>query len=107
MRFNLPVLPWRRRRALLHMMSNSFGFNGIGTFFLGWLPNKFGGRSVFEFSLPWCSVGSIVMALRYSSNGLILRRFVTGVGMEIGAFGLRMNGKCRGSCDPAAWVHMI
>lgn len=47
------------------------------------------------------------MALRYSSNGLILRRFVTGVGVEIGAFGLRMNGKCRGSCDPAAWVHMI
>ncbi|WP_244917597.1 MFS transporter [Paraburkholderia eburnea] len=88
------MLPWRCRRALQHMMSSSFGFNGIGTFFLGWLPDKFGCRSVFTFSLLWCSVGSIVMALQHSSNGLILRRFVTsiGVGVEIGAFGPRMNG---------------
>lgn len=73
-----------------------FGLNGIagfiaatfaglfvGTFALGWLPDRYGRRSVFTFSLLWYSFGSIAMALQHTSEGLVLWRFITGIGVGI------------------------
>jgi MFS transporter, putative metabolite:H+ symporter len=91
------IAPGMAKSGLLQTTTSSFfGFNGIGafvaatfaglfigTFFLGWLPDKFGRRSVFTFSLLWYSVGSIVMAFQHSSEGLILWRFITGIGVGI------------------------
>ncbi|WP_118183599.1 MFS transporter [Paraburkholderia phosphatilytica] len=54
-----------------------------GTFFLGWLPDRFGRRSVFTFSLLWYSLGSAVMAFQHTADGLILWRFITGIGVGI------------------------
>ncbi|MBN3858552.1 MFS transporter [Paraburkholderia sp. Ac-20340] len=91
------IAPGMAKSGLLQTTtSNLFGFNGIGafvaatfsglfigTFFFGWLPDKFGRRSVFTFSLLWYSIGSIVMAMQHSSEGLILWRFITGIGVGI------------------------
>ncbi|WP_321842587.1 MFS transporter [Paraburkholderia bannensis] len=91
------IAPGMAKSGLLQTTTSSFfGFNGIGafvaatfaglfvgTFFLGWLPDRFGRRSVFTFSLLWYSIGSIVMAFQHSSEGLILWRFITGIGVGI------------------------
>ncbi|CAB3800969.1 Inner membrane metabolite transport protein YdjE [Paraburkholderia caffeinitolerans] len=91
------IAPGLAKSGLLHTTTASFfGFNGIGAFvaatfgglfvgtlFLGWLPDKFGRRSVFTFSLLWYSIGSVVMAMQHSSEGLILWRFITGIGVGI------------------------
>ncbi|MBB3260828.1 putative MFS transporter [Paraburkholderia bannensis] len=91
------IAPGMAKSGLLQTTTSSFfGFNGIGafvaatfaglfvgTFFLGWLPDRFGRRSVFTFSLLWYSVGSIVMAFQHSSEGLVLWRLITGIGLGI------------------------
>jgi putative MFS transporter len=55
----------------------------VGTFALGWLPDRYGRRSVFTFSLLWYSVGAAIMALQQSAEGLILWRFITGIGVGV------------------------
>jgi putative MFS transporter len=91
------IAPGLAKSGLLHTTTSSFfGFNGIGAFVaatfgglfigtlgFGWLPDKFGRRSVFTFSLLWYSLGSVVMAMQHSSEGLILWRFITGIGVGV------------------------
>lgn len=73
-----------------------FGFQGIGAFIaatfaglfigtcgFGWLPDRYGRRTVFTFSLLWYSLSSAVMAFQHSAGGLILWRFITGVGIGV------------------------
>lgn len=73
-----------------------FGFKGIagfiaatfaglfvGTFGLGFLPDKYGRRAVFTYSLLWYCVGSAVMAFQTSSEGIVLWRFITGIGVGV------------------------
>jgi MFS transporter, putative metabolite:H+ symporter len=73
-----------------------FGFKGIagfiaatfaglfvGTFGLGFLPDKFGRRAVFTYSLLWYCAGSAIMAFQTSAEGIVLWRFITGIGVGI------------------------
>lgn len=55
----------------------------IGTFFLGFLPDRYGRRAIFTVSLLWYSIGSAIMACQTSSEGLLLWRFLTGIGVGI------------------------
>ena len=73
-----------------------FGFKGIGafiavtfaglfvgTFGLGFLSDRYGRRSVFTISLLWYSIGSAIMAFQTTTEGVLLWRFITGIGVGI------------------------
>src|SRR3954462_8379333 len=73
-----------------------FGFSGIGafvaatfaglfvgTFFLGFLADRFGRRAIFTYALLGDSAASVVMACQTTSDGVLLWRFVAGVGIGI------------------------
>jgi putative MFS transporter len=73
-----------------------FGFKGIGgfiaatfaglfvgTFGLGFLPDRYGRRAVFTFSLLWYCIGSAIMAFQSSAEGIVLWRFITGIGVGL------------------------
>ena len=73
-----------------------FGFTGIagfiaatfaglfvGTFGFGWMPDRYGRRSVFTFSLLWYSIGSAIMAFQTTPEGVVLWRFITGIGVGV------------------------
>jgi len=91
------IAPGMQKSGLLQTTTTAFfGFSGIagfiaatfaglfaGTFGLGWLPDRYGRRMVFTVSLLWYSVGSAIMALQHTSEGLILWRFLTGIGVGI------------------------
>ncbi|MCL6467297.1 MAG: MFS transporter, partial [Ralstonia sp.] len=55
----------------------------VGTFGLGWLPDRYGRRTVFTVSLLWYSIGSAIMACQQSPEGLLIWRFLTGIGVGI------------------------
>jgi putative MFS transporter len=91
------IAPGMAKSGLLKTTTTAFfGFQGIagfiaatfaglfvGTFCFGWLPDRFGRRSVFTYSLLWYSIGSAIMAFQTTSEGLILWRFITGIGVGI------------------------
>ena len=91
------IAPGMAKSGLLQTTTHAFfGFTGIagfiaatfaglfiGTFFFGWLPDRYGRRSVFTFSLLWYSVGSAIMAFQTTPEGVIFWRFVTGIGVGI------------------------
>jgi len=91
------IAPGMEKSGLLQTTTTAFfGFSGVagfiaatfaglfvGTFALGWLPDRYGRRSVFTVSLLWYSVGSAIMALQHTPEGLILWRFLTGIGVGI------------------------
>ena len=73
-----------------------FGFSGIGafvaatfaglfvgTFFLGFLADRFGRRSIFTFALLGYTAASVVMACQTTSGGLLLWRFIAGIGIGV------------------------
>src|SRR3984957_3577346 len=73
-----------------------FGFSGIGafvaatfaglfvgTFFLGFLADRFGRRPIFTFALLGYTAASVAMACQTSSGGLLLWRFIAGIGIGI------------------------
>lgn len=55
----------------------------VGTFGLGWLPDRYGRRTVFTLSLLWYSISSAIMATQDSANGLLFWRFMTGIGVGV------------------------
>lgn len=55
----------------------------VGTFGLGFLPDRYGRRAVFTFSLLWYSIGSAIMAFQSTGEGIILWRFITGIGVGV------------------------
>lgn len=91
------IAPGMVKSGLLHTTTKAFfGMTGIGafiaatfaglfvgTFGLSWMPDRYGRRSVFTFSLLWYSVSSAIMALQTTSDGLLFWRFITGIGMGI------------------------
>src|SRR5436309_10173608 len=91
------IAPGLAKSGLLATTTEAFfGFKGIaafiaatfaglfvGTFFLGFLPDKYGRRSVFMFALLWYSIGSAVMAFQNSADSIILWRFITGIGVGV------------------------
>ncbi|MFM0415350.1 MFS transporter [Paraburkholderia aromaticivorans] len=91
------IAPGMAKSGLLKTTTAAFfGFQGIagfiaatfaglfvGTFGFGWLPDRYGRRAVFTFSLLWYSVGSAIMACQTTPEGVILWRFITGIGVGI------------------------
>lgn len=91
------IAPGMARSGLLETTTHAFfGFTGIagfiaatfaglfiGTLGLGWMPDRFGRRSVFTVSLVWYSIGSAIMAFQTTPEGVILWRFITGIGVGV------------------------
>jgi MFS transporter, putative metabolite:H+ symporter len=91
------IAPGLNRSGLLTTTTESFfGFSGIGafvaatfaglfagTFFLGFLADRFGRRSIFTFALLGYMAASVVMACQSTSAGLLLWRFLAGIGIGV------------------------
>ncbi|MBN3759559.1 MFS transporter [Burkholderia sp. Ac-20365] len=70
-------------QGIAGFIASTFAGLFVGTFCFGWLPDRFGRRKVFTISLLWYSIGSAIMAFQTSPEGLILWRFITGIGVGI------------------------
>jgi MFS transporter, putative metabolite:H+ symporter len=91
------IAPGMAKSGLLQTTTHAFfGFTGIagfiaatfaglfvGTFGFGWMPDRYGRRSVFTVSLLWYSIGSAIMAFQTTPEGVILWRFITGIGVGV------------------------
>src|SRR4030088_1645915 len=91
------IAPGLNRSGLLTTTTQAFfGFSGIGafvaatfaglfvgTFFLGFLADRFGRRAIFTFALLGYSAASVAMAFQNSSEGLLLWRFIAGIGIGV------------------------
>lgn len=91
------IAPGMAKSGLLQTTTHAFfGFTGIagfiaatfaglfvGTFGLGWMPDRYGRRAVFTVSLLWYSIGAAIMAFQTTPEGVILWRFITGIGVGV------------------------
>jgi putative MFS transporter len=91
------IAPGLARSKLLTATTDAFfGFSGIGafvaatfaglfvgTFFLGFLADRFGRRAIFTWALLAYSAASVVMAFQSTSNGVLLWRFLAGIGIGV------------------------
>jgi putative MFS transporter len=91
------IAPGLNRSGLLTTTTQAFfGFSGIGafvaatfaglfvgTFFLGFLADRFGRRSIFTFALLGYTAASAIMACQTTSGGVLLWRFVAGIGVGV------------------------
>src|SRR5712664_4019934 len=91
------IAPGLNKSGLLTTTTQAFfGFSGIGafvaatfaglfvgTFFLGFLADRFGRRSIFTYALLAYSAASVIMACQTTSGGLLLWRFIAGIGIGV------------------------
>jgi putative MFS transporter len=91
------IAPGLNRSGLLTTTTQAFfGFSGIGafvaatfaglfigTFFLGFLADRFGRRSIFTFALLGYTAASAIMACQTTSGGVLLWRFLAGIGVGV------------------------
>jgi putative MFS transporter len=91
------IAPGLNRSGLLTTTTQAFfGFSGIGafvaatfaglfvgTFFLGFLADRFGRRSIFTFALLGYTAASVAMACQTTSEGVLLWRFIAGIGIGV------------------------
>jgi MFS transporter, putative metabolite:H+ symporter len=91
------IAPGLNRSGLLTTTTQTFfGFSGIGafvaatfaglfagTFFLGFLADRYGRRSIFTFALLGYTAASVIMACQTSSVGVLLWRFIAGIGIGV------------------------
>jgi putative MFS transporter len=91
------IAPGLTRSGLLTTTTQAFfGFSGIGafvaatfaglfvgTFFLGFLADRFGRRMVFIYALISYSAASMIMACQTTAGGLLLWRFLAGIGVGV------------------------
>jgi putative MFS transporter len=91
------IAPGLGRSGLLTTTTQAFfGFSGMGafvastfaglfagTFFLGFLADRFGRRAIFTYALLFYSAASVIMACQTSSGGLLLWRFLAGIGIGV------------------------
>ncbi len=91
------IAPGLTRSGLLTTTTQAFfGFSGIGafvaatfaglfvgTFFLGFLADRFGRRMVFVYALISYSAASMIMACQTTAGGLLLWRFLAGIGVGV------------------------
>lgn len=91
------IAPGMARSGVLATTTETFfGFQGIagfiaatfaglfvGTFFLGFLPDKYGRKAVFTYSLLWYCIGSAIMAFQSGGEGIVFWRFITGIGVGV------------------------
>jgi len=91
------IAPGLSRSGLLSTTTQAFfGFSGIGafvaatfaglfvgTFFLGFLADRFGRRAIFTYALLGYTAASVIMACQTSSEGLLFWRFLAGIGIGV------------------------
>jgi len=91
------IAPGLNRSGLLTTTTQAFfGFSGIGafvaatfaglfagTFFLGFLADRFGRRSIFTYALLGYTAATVAMACQTTSGGLLLWRFIAGIGIGV------------------------
>jgi len=91
------IAPGFAKSGLLTTTTETFfGFQGIagfiaamfaglfiGTFGLGFLPDRYGRKLIFLFALLWYSASSAIMAFQSTAGGLVLWRFITGIGVGV------------------------
>src|ERR1700681_2505906 len=91
------IAPGLTRSGLLTTTTQAFfGFSGIGafvaatfaglfvgTFFLGFLADRFGRRFIFTWALLFYTAASVVMAFQTTSEGVLLWRFIAGIGIGV------------------------
>jgi putative MFS transporter len=91
------IAPGLNRSGLLTTTTHAFfGFSGIGafvaatfaglfvgTFFLGFLADRFGRRAIFTYALLGYTAASVIMACQTSSEGLLFWRFLAGIGIGV------------------------
>jgi putative MFS transporter len=91
------IAPGLNRSGLLTTTTHAFfGFSGIGafvaatfaglfvgTFFLGFLADRFGRRAIFTWALLGYTAASVAMACQSSSEGVLLWRFIAGIGIGV------------------------
>ena len=91
------IAPGLTRSGLLTTTTQAFfGFSGIGafvaatfaglfvgTFFLGFLADRFGRRSIFTYALLAYTAATVGMACQSTSGGLLLWRFIAGIGIGV------------------------
>jgi putative MFS transporter len=91
------IAPGLNRSGLLTTTTQAFfGFSGIGafvaatfaglfvgTFFLGFLADRFGRRFIFTWALLFYTAASVVMAFQTTSEGVLLWRFIAGIGIGV------------------------
>jgi putative MFS transporter len=91
------IAPGLGRSKLLTATTDAFfGFSGIGafvaatfaglfvgTFFLGFLADRFGRRAIFTWALLAYSAASVIMAFQNTAEGVLLWRFVAGIGIGV------------------------
>ena len=91
------IAPGLNKSGLLTTTTQAFfGFSGIGafvaatfaglfvgTFFLGFLADRFGRRSIFTWALLAYSAASVLMACQTTSGGVLLWRFIAGIGIGV------------------------
>src|SRR6202790_3660400 len=91
------IAPGLNRSGLLTTTTQAFfGFSGIGafvavtfaglfvgTFFLGFLADRYGRRSIFTYALLGYTAASVAMACQTTSGGVLLWRFIAGIGIGV------------------------
>jgi putative MFS transporter len=91
------IAPGLNRSGLLTTTTQAFfGFSGVGafvaatfaglfvgTFFLGFLADRYGRRSIFTYALLSYSAASVVMAFQTTAGGVLLWRFIAGIGIGV------------------------
>jgi len=69
--------------GLASFVSATFAGLFIGTIAFGFAADRFGRQAVFTYSLLWYTAGSIVMAFQFTTLGVLVWRFITGIGIGI------------------------
>ena len=91
------IAPGLNRSGLLTTTTQAFfGFSGIGafvsatfaglfvgTFFLSFLADRFGRRSIFTYALLCYTAATVTMACQTTSGGVLLWRFIAGIGIGV------------------------
>jgi putative MFS transporter len=65
------------------LIAATFAGMFIGTQWLAPLSDYFGRRTVFTYALVWYSVATLIMALQTSDVGLVVWRFIAGIGIGV------------------------
>lgn len=69
--------------GLASFVSATFAGLFTGTIAFGFAADRFGRRAIFTYSLLWYTACSIVMSFQMTTLGVLVWRFVTGIGIGI------------------------
>jgi putative MFS transporter len=69
--------------GLASFVSATFAGLFIGTIAFGFTADKFGRRAIFTYSLLWYTAASVAVAFQTSTVGVLVWRFITGIGIGI------------------------